>query len=178
MGSGDRASIKDTLFVAHRALGEVGIDHALIGGLALGGLGVHRATFGVDLLVPDAERDDARRVLTENGFVLESQTPETLHFSGRGALDILLANRPRSLEMLSRATLLPGLEVKCVRAEDMIGLKIQAYVNNPKRELQDKADIAALIEARDDLDWGRIQEYADLFSQWPAIEELKKQYDV
>jgi predicted nucleotidyltransferase len=73
---------------------------------------------------------------------------------------------------------LSTLDIKCVKAEDLIGLKIQAYVNDPKRELQDKADIAALIDRSRDLDWERIKEYADLFSEWPTLERLRRLYDV
>lgn len=171
-------SIQQTLTRAHNALTDAGVDHALIGGLALGGLGVHRATLDVDLLVPGSDRELAKSALIEQAFVLQTETHETLHFSGYGPLDILLASRPRSLEMLVRATTLPSLGVKCVRAEDVIGLKIQAYVNNPKRELQDKADIAAIIAKQTVLDWDKIREYADLFEEWPALQALRKQHDV
>lgn len=163
---------------AHRALTDAGIDHALIGGLALGGLGIHRATLDVDLLVSGADRERTAKILVDHGFMLDAETPETLHFSGYGPLDILFANRKPSREMLDRATTLSILGIKCLRAEDLIGLKIQAYVNNPRRELQDKADIVALIEKHPDLDWSKIREYADLFAEWPALVKLRKRYDI
>lgn len=172
------SSIKNTLTRAHQALADAGIDHALIGGLALGGLGVHRATLDVDFLVSGADRMRTIETLVSHGFALDSETAETLHFSGYGPLDILLANRPASRGMLDRAMVLPTLGIKCLRAEDIIGLKIQAYVNNPRRELQDKADIAALIGKHRDMDWDRIKAYADLFAEWPALARLRNQYDV
>ncbi len=170
--------IRDTLIQAHRALTDAGIDHALIGGLALGALGVHRATLDADLLVPGSERAAAVESLAAAGFVLRGETPETLHFAGYGALDLLLANRPPTREMLAQATLVAPLGVKCLRAEDIIGLKIQAYVNNPRRALQDQADIAALIERHRDLDWERIKRYADLFSEWPTLARLREDHDL
>lgn len=37
------------------------------------------------------------------------------------------------------------LNVKVLETHDLIGLKIQAYKNDPDRELQDKADIQFLL---------------------------------
>ncbi len=170
--------IKATLSKAHQALKDADIDHALIGGLALSGLGVHRATIDVDLLMSGSHRERAIQTLLKCGFVLETETPEVLHFSGYGRLDILLSNRVRSREMLANAIPLPTLNINCLRAEDIIGLKIQAYINNPKRALQDKADIAALIEKHPHLDWVKIKDYAELFSQWPTLQRLRKQYEL
>jgi|GEM_PF-6106224 len=47
------------------------------------------------------------------------------------------------------------------------------YINDPSRELQDKADIQFLIENVEGMDWERIKTYADLFSQWDAINDIK-----
>lgn len=58
-------------------------------------------------------------------------------------------------------------------AEDLIGLKIQAYKNDPKRELQDKADIQALIE-KNNLDWNQVEFYANQFHEWPVLLEIRK----
>jgi predicted nucleotidyltransferase len=100
------------------------------------------------------------------------QTKEVLHFDGRGRVDLLLANRPLSLEMLSQATRnLDGL--KCLLPEAIIGLKIQAFTNDRERELQDKADIKSLVKKYPKMDWEKIRQYADLFDQWPFITALR-----
>lgn len=171
-------SLRNTLRLATEALDGVGVDCALIGGLAMAGLGVHRATMDVDLLIDGGQREVARSALQAAGFELQAETPEVLHFTGAGALDLLLANREPTQDMLRRARVLEPVQVRCVGAEDIIGLKIQAYVNNPKRMLQDKADIAALIEKHSDLDWARVKRYADLFDQWTAIEKIRSGYDI
>jgi hypothetical protein len=57
--------------------------------------------------------------------------------------------------------------------EDLIGLKIQAYMNEPSREHQDKADIQFLIENVEEIDWSRVKSYADLFNQWEVVNEIK-----
>lgn len=121
------AGIKELLAMAHIALAQEGIEHALIGGLALGGRGVHRATLDVDFLVDGARGSDAQRALEQAGFDLQNETREVMHFGGIGSVDLLLANRPLSREMLQRAAMLPALGIKCVTVEDLIGLKIQAY---------------------------------------------------
>ena len=48
--------------------------------------------------------------------------------------------------------------------EDVIGLKVQAMVNDPARKPQELADIEALMRLYGaKLDWRRIQEYCDIF---------------
>lgn len=165
--------LAETLKLAHHALDRVDVGHALIGGLAMGALGVPRATADVDLLVDGEKRAEARTALLEAGFTLLCESDEVIQLAGVGALDCLLARRPPTRAMLETAWVVPGIGVKCVHAEDLIGLKIQAYVNDPRRELQDKADIQAIVRRHLDLDWPRVQAYAELFGQWPAIEAIR-----
>jgi hypothetical protein len=165
--------LRDVLQTAHRALEEAKVDHALIGGMALGALGINRATADVDIIIDGNDRDSAVQALKTQGFSLLQQTSEVLHFEGIGFLDLLLANRPLSREMLMHATAMPTVGMKCLCPEDIIGLKIQAYMNNKKRVYQDKADIKALIERHPQLDWARIKKYADLFNQWDEIRALR-----
>lgn len=65
------------------------------------------------------------------------------------------------------------MNIKCISIEGLIGLKIQAYTNNPKRELKDKADILSLIEQHPIMNWEQIKIYADLFNAWEDILVLK-----
>jgi len=166
-------SLINTLEAAHHALITAGIDHALIGGLALGGHGVHRATVDVDFLVDGSRRMDAVSALQAAGFQIQTETPEVMHLSGVGPLDLLLANRPATRKMLDRAIEDQRLGLKCVVIEDLIGLKIQAFCNEPRRALQDQADIVSLVSANPGVDWSKIKEYADLFEAWPVIEEIR-----
>lgn len=167
-------SLRDTLKLAHRALSDAGIDHALIGGLSLGGYGVHRATMDVDLLIHGTEKEAARLALADHGFNRIAETEESVHFGGVGNLDLLLANREPSQAMLKRAGTPTVSGIKCLRPEDIIGLKIQAYVNDRKREHQDKADIEAVIEKCQDLNWDTIKHYADIFGEWEAIGHFRR----
>lgn len=162
----------DTLRLAHDALGRRGIDHALIGGLALLAHGVVRTTLDVDLLIDGERREDARTAFLEAGFTVFHESDDVLQLAGPGAVDCLFARRPPTRAMLAAARPVQPHGVRCVGAEGLIGLKLQAYLNDPRRELREKADIQALARARPDLDRNEVKRYADLFGQWPVIERL------
>jgi predicted nucleotidyltransferase len=158
----------------HRLLANENIDFALIGGLAIGVYGVQRFTSDIDLLIDGSTRLQLKKVFLSNGFLIFSETAEVIQFDGPIPVDVLCANRPLSLAMLRDAKVEPLLGAKVIDAEGLIALKIQAYCNDPKRSLKDKADIAALIEKNSpSLNWQRIRSYAELFGEWPTIEELK-----
>ncbi|MFY7992530.1 MAG: hypothetical protein ACOVP4_04480 [Bacteriovoracaceae bacterium] len=165
--------LRKTLLLAHDLFTNEGIDHALIGGLAMVNLGLTRATIDVDLLIDVENKDKAKNILHKNGFNIVHETNDFLQFSGIGLIDILLAQRPISREMLKNANLIPELNIKCLAPEDIIGLKIQAFSNDVSREFQDKADIQFLIENYPALDWVKIKSYSDLFNKWNEIEKIK-----
>lgn len=76
--------------------------------------------------------------------------------------------------MLTNAKQIKGFPLPIVQLEDLIALKIQAFVNDSKREFQDKADIQSLLQMNPKADYDKIKMYADLFEQWPTIEDIKK----
>ncbi len=75
--------------------------------------------------------------------------------------------------MLAAATSVEGVKVKVALAEDLIGLKIQAYHNDQQRIWKDKADIAELIRSNPQLDWDRVMTYAKVFGAEMEIEEIR-----
>jgi hypothetical protein len=166
-------NLKATLKLAHSILEQHGIDHALIGGLALACYGSTRATIDVDLLIHEEHRETVKELLGKQGFNLVHEGQEVLQFSGIGYVDVLLARRPLSQKMLFNANTEGPEGIHYLKTEDLIGLKIQAYVNDPSRELQDKADIQFLMEAVENIDWEKLKSYADLFHQWEALNEIK-----
>jgi hypothetical protein len=129
-----------------------GAPVAVVGGLALHGHGVSRATLDLDL-VCEAEIQEALV-----GF-LEAQGYETLHRSAgfsnhlhgspdRGRLDIVYVDQAtaRPLFAGSRPLLKLGDHKALVpRAEHLAAMKVQAIKNDPRRELQDLADVQALL---------------------------------
>lgn len=168
-------TLRETLENSHAALTKAAVEHALIGGFALATLGIPRTTNDIDFLILEEDREKAKVALTSVGFTLAMETKEVLHFRGAGSVDLLLAQRPLSQQMLANSLSKEAHGIKCVTAEALIGLKIQAYKNDPGREFQDKADILSLIKKNPNLRWTEIKTYADLFDEWAFIEKLKSQ---
>jgi hypothetical protein len=166
--------LRKTLETARTLLSDSQIDFALIGGFALAAHGIHRATKDIDLLVDGNKKDLVKKIFVDFGFKIIYESQEVIQFEGPGYLDMVFANRPLSLQMLKQSK--NGLRlasVPVVSRESLIGLKIQAYKNDPNRMLRDKADIQELLK-QDNLDMNRVKEFADLFDAWNEIMELKK----
>lgn len=134
--------------------------------------GYHRATADIDFLADGNKKDLIKKSLLAKGYRIQYESAEVLQFTGPGFVDILLANRPLSQEMLRRAILNSSLGVYVLKAEDIIGLKIQAYRNDPSRELQDKADIQKLLSLPQ-IDLDTVKKYADLFNEWDTIQKIR-----
>jgi len=166
--------LRKTLKFVHDLFSANSIDHALIGGLGLACYGSTRATVDMDLLIYEEDKLNAQELLNKNGFILQNESEEVLQFSGMGYVDLLIARRPISRNILKFSNKNGPEGINFVRAEDLIGLKIQAYKNDLTREFQDKADIQYLIDSQENLDWELIKKYADLFNEWEVIDEIRK----
>lgn len=158
---------------------------AAIGGFAMGALGAPRATADLDFLV---HRDDMPRVHA----LLEGLGYRRVHHSENvsqydnpdaawGSLDFLHAFRPLALAMLDRALDHPifkgRAKLRVLRPEDVIGLKLQALVNNPGRRMRELADIESLLEAnRRGLDWELLKTYFELFDLRDIYAELGSRF--
>ena len=100
----------------------------------------------------------------------------------RCPLDVLHARRAHSLAMLARADHMQlaadSIHVPVVQVEDLIGLKVQALVNDPDRRRGELVDIRALLEAaaerRAGLDRARVEEYFALFNEQDELAELSR----
>lgn len=165
--------IQDTMTLAAKTLDNEKIKFALIGGFALAAHGVIRTTQDIDLLVDGRKKLETKDALLSRGFRVAFESEEVLQLSGQGQLDILFANRESTQNMLQRAQPINNFPVPVVSAEDLIGLKIQAYKNDIGREFQDKADIQALLQKNKTIDLNIVKKYADMFNEWPFILELK-----
>lgn len=124
------------------------------------------------LLLEDAEK--AEIILTRYGYtevyktenVAGCQSPN----SKFGSIDIVYAFREISRNMLKRSVRIefrPELFIRSLVPEDVIGLKVQAIVNDNSRFNQDFADIQALLavkfEAGTEIDWEILSDYFILF---------------
>ena len=166
--------LRKTLKFVHSLLTTNSIDHSLIGGLGLACYGSTRATVDLDLLIYESDKLIVKELLLNNGFDLVNESDEVLQFSGLGYVDLLIARRPISKDILNLSYEGGPEGIKFARAEDLIGLKIQAYKNDNTREFQDKADIQYLMASQDNLNYELIRKYAELFEEWEVIDEIRK----
>ena len=161
------------------------IRWALIGGFALGALGVPRATIDIDLLI---YRDDWLKVdgiMKKNGYTCVHKSDEVAQYVSAlnifGEVDFLLAHRNIARKMLENAEVKEVFagkqKVKVLKAEDVIGLKIQALVNNAARATKEYADIESLLGYyKKDLDWALLEDYFKLFNLEDKYNEYKTRF--
>jgi hypothetical protein len=170
------ASIRLVLGAARR--GKFGV--ALIGGFALPFFGVQRATGDVDFLADAGGADPLHQALIAAGARCLHRSADAANYGPvRGslaAMDFIFARRARAQAMLARATSrsLRGarLRVPVVDAEALIGLKLQALANDPRRR-QDEADIQALFDSRvASFDVRLLRDYYRLFDREHELDEL------
>jgi len=162
-----------------------GIRYALIGGFAMGALGIVRATMDLDILVHRDDLPAVEQILSKRPYRCIYKTENVSQYVSDteqlGQIDVLHAFRKISLSMLKRARSLPVFEgrfcIPILAPEDIIGLKIQALSNDPARERLEIADIQRIMEqVGQDLDWDLLGEYFRLFEKEDEYETLKKTY--
>ena len=159
------------------SLSKVDARFALIGGLALASHKVIRATQDIDLLTDSEKAEDIDRELIALGYhCLHRSADAGNYLRGDERVDFIYASRPGARGLLSNATSVQTAfgEVRVVSAEGLIGLKLQGFVNNPRRT-QDLEDIKALVAAnRQALKMDEVREYFRLFNREALLEEILK----
>ncbi len=158
-----------------------GIRYALMGGFALHAAGYSRATQDIDILILKEDMPKARKLLLELGYELLHESEDVSNFKGMfkelGQIDFLHAHRSYTKNMLKRAQeygiLDNKFKVKVLIPEDVIGLKIQATSNDPKRYTQDLADIEKLMSLhKATLNMKLLREYFGLFNREKEFDNL------
>ncbi len=156
-------------------LESIGVKAALIGGLALAAHKVIRATQDIDFLADALVADQIDRAVTQLGYRCLHRSADAANYvRGDERLDFLFASRPIARRLLSdaaeRTTAYGALSV--VSTEGLIGFKLQAVVNDPRRT-QDLEDIRALLRAnRATLNMNEVREYFRLFEREALLMEL------
>lgn len=168
----DLQRVLDELGAALRAQG---IEHALIGGLALAAHGVPRATADIDFLVAGERAELLDALLREHGYRSLQRTPDVANYvsdTGKGGrVDVLFARRAYTRSMLARAVVRGGAGIPVVDAADLIGLKVQSSSNDSRRARLDLADIDRLLDLPG-VDLARVREYFRLFEREAQLDEL------
>jgi len=164
------------------------VHYGLIGGLAMAMRGVQRATVDLDFLLLLEDLEEADAILRDCGYRREFHTDNVSHYrspeESMGRVDVLHAFRGPSLGMLERAERLDigaDLALPVLRTEDLVGLKVQAAVNDATRASADWQDIEMLLRASTqqgcELDWDLIGDYLDIFDQSHRLEEMRRWHD-
>jgi hypothetical protein len=158
----------------------IGAPFALIGGLALASHGVIRATQDVDLLIDLDYAEQLDRELRRLGYVCLHRSQDAGNYARQDErLDLLYASRPIARRLLADAgeRQTPMGRLRVVSAEGVIGFKLQALVNSPKR-MQDLEDIRALLRVnRGALNMSEVAEYFRLFDREAQLDELLREID-
>ncbi len=148
---------------------------ALIGGLALAAYKVVRATQDIDFLVDSADADTLHGLLLGLGYRCIHRSEDAANYlRADEGIDFLYAHRPASTRLLAEAyERETGMgRMRVVSAEGLIGLKLQAFVNNPKRT-QDVEDIRSLLRNnRGALNMDEIKRYFAMFDREELFDEL------
>ena len=159
------------------------IHYALIGGFALGALGITRATVDIDFLVHRDDLDKVHTIMTGLGYDRAFHTDNVSQYLSAdnlfGEVDFLHAFREISVGMLQRAEnkkIFGGtISIKVLKIEDLIGLKVQAIANDEARKPIDLADIKALIALRKtEIDWPLLENYFAMFGFQELLKDLRK----
>jgi hypothetical protein len=168
-----------------RTFEEREVRYALIGGLALGLLGVRRPTENLNFLVHRDSIDEVDRIMLSLEYEplmrSENCSRYTSPLAAFGEVDFLHAFRPATLEMLDRAQPIEAFDgamtIRVVLPEDLIGLKVQALANDVRRRASDLADIEAILQAHGAaLDWEKIGTYFALFDLNPLFSDLEREF--
>ncbi len=174
--------LRRTLDEVRAAFESRGIEYALIGGFALAAWGCPRNTIDLDLLVRTDQLPAVDDALTSVGYSRWFRSENITHLDRGGdpanRIDLLHAFRPASLAALGRVRRIPlgdgAGTVPVVEPEDLIGFKIQALVNDPRRRAQDTADILALAEHLGPaVDLNRVSAYCDMFDTPEILEAVR-----
>ena len=129
------------------------IEYGLVGGLALGILGIDRATSDIDFLVQNSDKDLVRKIMLDLKY---ESIFHSINFSlfqsplkALGEIDFIHPDTNTISEILSRkvnySIFNDKIQINVVKADDLIILKLQAIKLDQTRKQKDESDIISLI---------------------------------
>jgi len=151
------------------------ILYAAIGGLAVNAHGFIRATRDIDLMVMAEDADGARATALDLGYqLLDGGIEISSYVRGLQRFDVMHARREISRGLLARAADvdLNGMRIPVIPVEGLIGLKVQAYNDNPRR-LQDVMDMIELFRVHGrTLNMDEVRSYFRLFDREKLLDDV------
>ena len=164
----------------HAAMDLAKVSYMLIGGFAVNIHGYVRATHDLDIMVLADDSDLLHDTLCGLGYSAIDRRPDlACYFRGNDRLDILYARRPVSQRLLAQAAYadLNGLSVPTISVEGLLGLKIQAFSDDPRR-IRDLTDMMELVKVnRATLDLDEVRGYFRLFDSESLLDDILKSAD-
>lgn len=165
------------------------VNYGLIGGFALSVSGIVRSTVDIDLLLLSDDLSKLQKILSHYSYICVFKNDNISQYVSElkpfGQIDVIHAFREASVGMLSRkkkVSVLQEQEVNVLQLEDIIGLKLQAIRNDPRREAIDRSDIELILKHKhsesQDIHWELLEEYYTLFDDEKALQELKTKYGI
>lgn len=161
------------------------IRYGLIGGFALGALGIPRATIDLDFLIHKDDLPKVNEIMEATGYECRYKSENVSQYvsllKSLGYVDFLHAFKKSSVGMLERTKEFSLFDektkIKVLQPEDIIGLKVQAAANDAERLPQEYVDIEAIMERYGErLNWKLIEEYFKLFKEQERFKKLKDKY--
>ena len=159
------------------------LEYGLIGGIAIGILGVNRATADLDFLVHHDDMEKVGKIMNDLGYhpVFHNEI-FSLYQSGLkafGNIDFVHAKNETIRKMLAdrknHKIFDDSLEVAVITVEDIIGLKLQAIKNDKSRSGIDESDIVQLLGIHQGkIDITKIRGYAEKLEMTDTMENLMK----
>ena len=143
--------------------------------------GISRTTKDIDFLISSEDAPKVKKLMLSFGYELIHESEDISSYLSKmvkwGRIDFLQAHRKYTRAMLTRAVdndILEGrFKIKVLKIEDLIGLKVQASSNDPKRYHQDISDIEYLISNNyGNLDRSLIEEYFALFNRSKELRDI------
>jgi hypothetical protein len=139
-----------------RVIGESGIPHAFMGGLASTIYGRERHTHDLDLFVRPADAERTLEVLAAAGYRTEKSNPDWIYKAEKRGLlvDVIYrgtdgAEFDEDMERHLRRVEFAGVVLPIVSPEDLVTLKLAAFREDTARQWY---DCLALLEAQA-IDW-------------------------
>lgn len=166
---------------------EKNIGYAVIGGFALGLWNVTRSTMDIDFLILTDDLTKAESILNQfsykRTFKSENVAQYVSDLAPFGHIDVLIAFREVSKGMLDRRVSKEtndGIPAYTLRPEDLIGLKLQAMINNENRVDHEQNDMALILDACKvhavSIDWELLGDHFGLFDKLDLLEKLRNDH--
>jgi hypothetical protein len=156
-----------------------GLDYALIGGFALNAYGLARNTNDIDFILRNRDAQRSVGFLESIGYHTLLRTDAFSNHEhpmpGFSRIDFMYVNGDTADTIFREArnfSVLTGFQVRVVKPEHLIALKLFSLASNPERTALDREDLIHLLR-QEGLDREEIRKYFVKYSTLDLLKELE-----